>query len=109
MLAGVARERGGGRRVGILAVAVLLLAAQSLAGAHFHQQPYQESFGPGVQVSDVFCALCLFHFHSPTQLGQSSGPLLPIEGQRQSLAGVRVSFVLIPWAKVFSRAPPAAL
>ncbi|HLH76973.1 MAG TPA: hypothetical protein VKV28_09240 [Candidatus Binataceae bacterium] len=107
MLAGIARERG--RRVGILAMAVLLLAAQSLSAAHFHQQTFQEYFGPSAQVSDVFCALCLFHFHSPTQLSQSCGPTLPVEGARQRMAGARVPLVLITWAKVFSRAPPVAL
>jgi|GEM_PF-5419825 hypothetical protein len=109
MLAGLARERKRGCRAAILAAAVLLVAAQSLSAAHFHQQTFREYFGPSVQVGDVFCALCLFHFHSPTQLGQSSGPVLPVDGARRSVATARVALVGLAWAKVFSRAPPVAL
>jgi hypothetical protein len=98
-----------GRRCIALAIAVLLVLAQSLSAAHVHQKDLRDSFTPSVvQVTDAFCALCLFYFHSPTDPGVPTAAPAPAVVERYVTPPARVRLFVTLFLRLFSRAPPAS-
>ncbi|MGH7840895.1 MAG: hypothetical protein ACREQD_16675 [Candidatus Binataceae bacterium] len=63
-------ERGSCRRgrAAALAAAALLLLVQSFAAAHYHQGDPRLGLTHSSRIAeaDALCAVCAFHFHSPT-------------------------------------------
>ena len=91
-----------------LAVAVLLLAAQSIATAHIHFKDLRAG-AERTRVAETFCPLCLFHFHSPKNPGTSPILVRPAAVQRQSAAQTGARLFIVSVSLLFSRAPPAPL
>lgn len=91
-----------------LAVALLLLAAQSLAAAHVHFRDLR----PGAErtrVAETFCPLCLFHFHSPRNQGATPLIVRPAVMQRPPATVTGAQLIVASPSFLFSRAPPVAL
>jgi hypothetical protein len=96
-----------GRGVALI-VAVLLLAAQSLATAHIHFKDLR----PGAEqtrVAETFCPLCLFYFHSPKNQGATPLIVRPAVVQRPVAIDTDAQLITDPPLLLFSRAPPIAL
>jgi hypothetical protein len=89
-----------------MALALLLLTAQSFATAHYHQKDFRDNLTHAVPGGDALCSLCLFHFHvpanasAPTDVG---GPALAVS-RLTPQAVARLHALAI--ARVFSRGPP---
>jgi hypothetical protein len=98
-----------GRRCIALAIAALLLFAQSLSAAHLHLKDLGDSFTASVQVTDTFCALCLFYFHSPTDPSVPTVAPAPAVAERYVTPPARVRLFATSFLRLFSRAPPASL
>jgi hypothetical protein len=91
-----------------LAVAVLLLAAQSLATAHIHFKDFRAG-AEQTRVAETFCPLCLFHFHSPRNPGAAPLVVRPAVAQRPVVIDADAELIAAPSLLLFSRAPPIAL
>jgi hypothetical protein len=89
-----------------LALAALLLIAQTSATAHYHQKDFRDNLTHTVQGGDALCSLCLFHFHAPASAGalpKVGGPALAISRLTpQAIARLQALAI----AQVFSRGPP---
>lgn len=103
------RLRSGRRNVAIVA-GVFLLLAQLAGAAHVHQW----FLGPRLSVAtagidDGLCALCLFHFHSPSVSSQA--PELGTPVASHEFAPSASSAIVIPsfTSRLHVRAPPASL
>jgi len=96
------------RRSAALALALLLLIAQSVAAAHNHQKDFGDHYTQSVQGDDALCSLCLFHFHAPGNLGAPpSSAARAVAVWRLTLqACVRLHTATV--GLLFSRAPPTA-
>jgi hypothetical protein len=94
-----------------LAAAVFLFAAQLAGVAHIHRadNSLKGSVSAAAIIDDGLCALCLFHFHSPT----SSSPVPSIAPPRDAaeLAPVTIASAVFPLfaSRLYGRAPPASL
>lgn len=91
-----------------LAVAVLLLAAQSIATAHIHFKDFRAGLEQ-TQVAETFCPLCLFHFHSPKNPGPAPILVRPALVLLQAAADTSTRLIALLNSATFSRAPPAPL
>lgn len=91
-----------------LAVAVLLLAAQSLATAHIHFKDLRAGLEQ-TRVPETSCPLCLFHFHSPKNPGATPMLVRPAIVLRQVALDTGTRLFVVSISLAFSRAPPTAL
>lgn len=91
-----------------LTVAVLLLAAQSIATAHIHFKDLRAG-AEQTRVAETFCPLCLFHFHSPRNPGAAPLLVRPAVVQRPLTTDAGAQLIATPSSFLFSRAPPIAL
>jgi hypothetical protein len=93
----------------IMALAFLLLAAQSFGTAHYHQKDFRDNLTQSVQGGDALCSLCLFHFHAPANPGTPSEVVTPARliARVTRPAQIRLCTVAIPILP--SRAPPRSL
>jgi hypothetical protein len=98
----------GGRRCIALAFAALLVFTQSLSTAHVHLKDLGDSFTPNVEVTDTFCALCLFYFHSPTDPSVPTIAPAPAVVERYVTPLARVRLFVTSFLRLYSRAPPAS-
>jgi hypothetical protein len=94
------------RRGFCLALALLLLVAQSAAAAHYHQKNFRDNFTHSVKGDDALCSLCLFRFHAPANPGTPPSNAAPAvfiwRLTPWTFAPLRAAaFILL-----FSRAPP---
>jgi hypothetical protein len=94
-----------------LATAVCLFAAQLAGTAHIHRadNSLKGSVSAAATIDDGLCALCLFHFHSPT----NSSPVLSIARPREieEIAAITGPLAVSPFfaSRLYGRAPPASL
>lgn len=97
------------RRSVIVALALMLLAAQSFGAAHYHQKDFRDNLTHAAQGGDGLCSLCLFHFHAPANAGAPpdvGGPSLAVSPLTpQAIAQLHALAI----ARVFSRGPPFSL
>jgi hypothetical protein len=89
-----------------LAIALLLLIAQSVAAAHYHRKDFRHSYAQSVQGDDGLCSLCLFHYHAPANPGTPLSSGAPIVAIERLTAPVLVRLYEGPAIFLFSRAPP---
>jgi hypothetical protein len=97
------------RRGVILALALLMLAAQSFGTAHYHQKDFRDNLTRAAQGGDPLCSLCLFHFHAPADVRAPSdlGGLARAVSLLTPQAIARLHALAID--QVFSRGPPFSL
>jgi len=93
----------------IIALGLLLLAAQSFSTAHYHQQDFRDNLTRTVQGGDALCSLCLFHFHAPANTGAPPVIVRPtlVVSPLTPQAMARLHALAI--ARVLSRGPPSSL
>jgi hypothetical protein len=93
----------------IMALAILLLAAQSFGTAHYHQKDFRDNLTQTVQGGDALCSLCLFHFHTPANAGAppTIGAPALVVSRLTPQAMARLHALAI--ARVFSRGPPSSI
>jgi hypothetical protein len=99
-----------GRRSVAIATGVFLLLAQLGWAVHIHQWFAGPRLSAAtVAVDDGLCALCLFHFHSPS--AASPAPELRTPFATHELASFANSATFIPSfiSRLHVRAPPASL
>ena len=96
------------RRVTAITVAALLLFAQTLAAAHYHNAPDTERLSRSVQLVDNVCAICLFHFHAPTNPGPPPSLPEPAISERRPASILAAPITRIAASDKSSRAPPAS-
>jgi hypothetical protein len=89
-----------------LAIALLLLIAQSVAAAHYHQQGFRHNYAQSLQGDDGLCSLCLFHYHAPANPGTPHLGAAPTLAVGRLAARVLVRLYAAPAVFLFSRAPP---
>jgi hypothetical protein len=89
-----------------LAIALLLLIAQSAAAAHYHQKDFRHNYEQSVQGDDGLCSLCLFHCHAPANPGTPLSSAAPTVAIGRLTARVLVRLYAAPAVFLFSRAPP---
>jgi hypothetical protein len=102
--------RSGAKSIALLGAA-LILAAQFLALAHFHQGNPTRQFNAQTQVGaeDGLCALCILAFHAPLNPAATPSiehPHTEIRLVDAAVAGLHVSD---PFYSCQTRAPPAAI
>jgi hypothetical protein len=102
--------RGGAKSIA-LAAAVLILAAQLLALAHFHQGNPTRQFNAQSQVvaEDGLCALCNLAFHAPLNPATTRSIARPYAELRLVDSAVTSLRVSNPFSSCRTRAPPAAM
>jgi hypothetical protein len=102
--------RRGAKSVALVA-ATLILAAQFLAVAHFHQGNPTRQFNAQTQVvsDDGLCALCLLAFHAPLNPAAAPSVARPFDETRLVDATVDSLHISIPFSSYRTRAPPAAI
>jgi hypothetical protein len=96
------------RRVTAMSVAMLLLFAQTLAAAHYHNTPDTERLSRAVQPVDNVCAICLFHFHAPTNPGPPPSIPEPALSEQRPASTLAAPITRITASDRSSRAPPAS-
>jgi Protein of unknown function (DUF2946) len=89
-----------------LAFALLLLIAQSVGAAHYHQSDSRHNYTQSVQADDGLCSLCLFHFHAPGNSGTPFSDAAPAENVGRLTVPALVRKHAAPAILLFSRAPP---
>jgi len=89
-----------------LAFALLLLIAQSVGAAHYHQNDSRHNYTQSVQADDGLCSLCLFHFHAPANPGTPLRDAAPAETVVRLTVPALVRTHAAPAILLFSRAPP---
>jgi hypothetical protein len=89
-----------------LAIALLLLIAQSAAAAHYHQKDFRHNYAQSLQGDDGLCSLCLFHYHAPANPGTPHSSGAPTVAVWRLTARVLVRLHAAPAVLFFSRAPP---
>jgi hypothetical protein len=105
------RRRRVSARAIALATGLILLAAQLAGAAHIHRadNSLKGSVSAAATIDDGLCALCLFHFHSPT----NSSPVLSIARPREieEIGPITGPLALFPLfaSRLYGRAPPASL
>jgi hypothetical protein len=102
--------RGGAKSVA-LGAAVLIIAAQLLALAHFHQGNPTRQFNAQNQVvaDDGLCALCNLAFHAPFNPASTPSIARPYTEPRLVEVAVMRFHVSEPFSSCRTRAPPAAI
>ena len=93
----------------VLALTLILLIAQSLATAHYHQKEFRTNLAQSVQGNDALCALCLFRSHAPASPGVPHASAAPVAAIWRLTPQARMRLHGPPAALIFSRAPPASL
>jgi hypothetical protein len=109
------RETGTSIRRGAKSIAhfcaVLILAAQFLALAHFHQSNPTRQLNAQAQVviDDGLCALCILAFHAP--LNPATTPAIARSHAEFRLVAVAAAplHVFDSYSSCRTRAPPAAI
>jgi hypothetical protein len=96
------------RRGATLALALLLLIAQSVAAAHYHQKDFRDRYTQSVQSDDGLCSLCLFHLNARGNLGAAPSTAAPAVAVWRLTRRARVRLHAAAVALLFSRAPPTA-
>jgi len=100
-----------GRRSIAIAAGIFLLLAQLAGAAHVHQWlagPWL-SKAAATSIDDGLCALCLFHFHSPSAASQTLDLSAPF-ATHGLIAFARPAMVIqSPRSHFQVRAPPASL
>jgi hypothetical protein len=113
MISGKGIERLIRRRAKSIALvgAVLILAAQFLALAHFHQGNPTRQFNAQTQVvaDDGLCALCILAFHAPLNPAATPSIEHPYAELRLVDAPIASLHVSAPFSSCRTRAPPAAM
>jgi hypothetical protein len=106
MIEGKKRDCNRLLRGATVALALLLVIAQSFATAHYHQKDFRDTFAQCVPGNDALCSLCFFHFHapaSPVALVSDRAPAVPVwRLTQQAILRPHTR----PVALLFSRAPP---
>lgn len=106
-------DHNGSRRRRVIAIgaATLLLLIQSFAAAHYHQNDSRRGLTQQTRVadSDALCAVCAFHFHSPTN--PNAGPAMPgaVVTQYRVPTASAGDLVAAFVARAASRAPPLSV
>lgn len=102
--------RRSAKSIALVAVTVIL-AAQFLALAHFHQGNPARQFNAQTRIlaDDGLCALCLLAFHAP--LNPSAAPFIsrPFHESQLLDAAVTGLDVSLPFSSCRTRAPPVAI
>jgi hypothetical protein len=101
--------RRGAKSIALLA-ATVVLAAQFLALAHFHQRNASRQFNGQSQVvaDDGLCALCLLAFHAPLNPAATPSIVRPFDEPRLLDFTVTSLHVSIPSSACRTRSPPVA-
>lgn len=91
--------------------AVLILAAQFLALAHFHQSNPTRQLNARRQIvaDDGLCALCIIAFHAPLNPAATPAIERPYAEIRLVDAAIARIHVSGPFSSCHTRAPPAAM
>jgi hypothetical protein len=102
--------RRGAKSIALLG-AVLILVAQGLAVAHFHQvrDGRQVNSQSQVVADNGLCALCILAFHAPFNPAATpaiSRPFAELRLADVAVAGLRITN---PFSSYRTRAPPAAV
>jgi hypothetical protein len=92
-----------------MTVAALLLFAQTLAAAHYHNAPDTERLSRAAQVVDNVCGICLFHFHAPTNPGPPPSIPQPAISERRPASTLVAPIIRLAASDRSSRAPPASV
>ena len=102
--------RGSAKSIALVGAA-LILAAQFLALAHFHQGNPTRQFNAQTQVvaDDGLCALCILAFHAPLNPAATPSIARPYAELRLVDAAVASFHVSDPFSSCRTRAPPAAI
>jgi hypothetical protein len=90
--------------------AVLILAAQFVAVAHFHQRNITRQFNAPTQVvaDDGLCALCDLVFHAPFNPAAKPTIARPYTAIRNVVVAVANLHVSASFSSCQTRAPPVA-
>jgi hypothetical protein len=97
------------RRAAIVGLALLLMAAQSFAVAHYHQQDFRDNVSHAVQGGDALCSLCWFHFHAPANAATPPEVGRELFFVSRLTPGANAVVHALAIARVFSRGPPSSL
>jgi hypothetical protein len=91
--------------------AVLILAAQFLAVAHFHQGNPNRQINAQTQVAanDGLCALCILAFHAPVNPAASPAIERPHAEVRPVDTAIAQPHVSVSYSSCRTRAPPTAV
>ena len=95
--------------IALALLALLLIAAQSFATAHFHQRDLRTNLTHSAQDSDSLCSLCLFHFHGPVSIATppATAELVLVTSRLTPEAKALLHALAI--ARVLTRGPPPSL
>lgn len=96
-------------RGAIMALALLLMAAQSFGAAHYHQKDFRDNLTQTAQGSDALCSLCLFHFHAPANAGAPPATGWPALVAERLTPQAQARLHALAIARVFSRGPPRSI
>jgi hypothetical protein len=98
------------QRIIAFAAAALLLLVQSFAAAHYHQDDPRRGLTQNTRVADtdVLCAVCAFHLHSPPNPNAASALAGAAISEYQIVSESVGELVAAFAARPASRAPPAA-
>jgi hypothetical protein len=97
------------RRGVVLALAAVLLLAESIAGAHFHQKDFRDNLTQSLRGNDGICSLCLFYSHAPASTGAAPISTTPFVAEEWITQPAFVRLFAPAVSLLFSRAPPASL
>ncbi|MGA2411104.1 MAG: hypothetical protein ABSG46_12035 [Candidatus Binataceae bacterium] len=97
------------RRGAILALAALLLFAQAIAGAHFHQKDFRDNLTRDIQGNDALCSLCLFYSHAPASPVAAPITATPFAAEERITPAARTRLHTTAASLLFARAPPTSL
>ena len=97
-----------GRRSVAMATGIFLLLAQLAGAAHVHQRFLDTSLtgAAATAIDDGLCALCLFHFHSPSASSPAPEPGTPLASHE--FASFANAAIVIPFftSRLHVRGPP---
>ncbi|HLW71657.1 MAG TPA: hypothetical protein VKS22_13670 [Candidatus Binataceae bacterium] len=108
MIRGFGHDASRRRRVIVFAGAALLLLVQSFAAAHYHQHDPRRGLTQNTRVTetDVLCAVCAFHLHSPPNPNAASALADASISKYRIAAESNGELVATFIARPASRAPP---
>src|SRR5689334_13988843 len=106
MSTGIERRRGGDRRTLATLASVVLVAAQLIVTAHFHQARALTELS--VSNADVVCAVCVLRTHAPAASIGTVAPFVPALFNSPAIPALAVGSLAPRLLRLFGRAPPAS-